>query len=449
MTAAALAAGLLQAPRGALPKEGVSERPNVLIVITDDQRAGTLSVMPRTRRWMRRGGTAFPNAFATTPLCCPSRGSIYTGRYAHNHGVRTNDDPTQLDQGTTLQRVAQDAGYRTAFFGKFFNRWTMDPLYFHHWETFHGVARYRRPEMNVNGAVRSFSRYSTDLLGARASRRIRAWAEEGPWLMYVAPFAPHAPYTPKHRDARARVGRWRGNAAVFEEDRTDKPDWVQARSSTFARGARIRRRQLRTLMAVDDLVERLMRTLGRTGQRRDTLVVFLSDHGLLWGEHGLGQKQSPYTASVKIPLLLRWPGRVAAGAVDDRLVATVDVAPTIMEAAGLAPAPGALPDGRSLLDPGWGRDHLLLEFENRQGKAVPSWASLRSRAEQYVEYRDDAGEVVFREYYDLVNDRWQLTNLLGDADPGNDPPPGHVDALRAELGRARVCVGTSGPGGCP
>ncbi|HEX6262455.1 MAG TPA: sulfatase [Actinomycetota bacterium] len=448
VTAAAIMGTLAAAPGGTSSEEEAVQQPNVLIVITDDQRAGTLKVMPRTRRWMKRGGTTFPSAFATTPLCCPSRASIYTGRYAHNHGVRTNDDPTRLDQGTTIQRLAQDAGYRTAFFGKFFNRWTTNPLHFDHWETFHGVARYKRPEMNVNGTVREFSRYSTDLLGARASRRISAWSGR-PWLMYVAPIAPHAPYTPKHRDARAPVGRWPGNPAVFERDRSDKPEWVRARSSTFRRGARIRRRQLRTLLAVDRMVDRLMRTLGQTGQRRDTLVVFLSDHGLLWGEHGLGQKQSPYTASVRIPLMVRWPGHVARGAVDGRLAGTVDVVPTILEAAGIGPAPGAPPDGRSLLDPGWERDHVLLEFQKRQGKGVPSWASLRGTQEQYAEYYDDAEAVSFREYYDLANDPWQLRNLLGDGSTGNDPPAGHLEALLTALARARVCEGTVGATACP
>ena len=107
------------------------ERPNILVIITDDQRA-SMSFMPQTVEWLQRGGTRFSRAFATTPLCCPSRASIFTGQYAHNHGVRLNHDAEKLNQEETIQRYLQDAGYRTAIVGKYLNEWDLsrDPPYF-------------------------------------------------------------------------------------------------------------------------------------------------------------------------------------------------------------------------------------------------------------------------------------------------------------------------------
>jgi arylsulfatase A-like enzyme len=451
-----LAAGLAAPLPGAAPAPAAmgaapeAERPNVLIIMTDDQRAGTLGVMPQTRRLFRRGGTTFPNAYATTPLCCPSRASVYTGRYAHNHEVRTNDDPELLEPESTVQRYLQDAGYRTAAFGKYFNIWRHDPPHFDHWELFYGRARYRRPTMNVNGTVRDFRRYSTDLLAARAARLIRRWGEgNDPWFLYVAPFAPHAPYEPKRQHERVRIARWKGNPAVFEADRSDKPPWVRTKAAPFKRAQRVRAAQLRTLMSVDELVGQLFRALRQTGQQRDTMAFYLSDHGLLWGEHGLLQKHSPYAPSVKIPFLVRWPGRIPGGRVDRRLVATVDVVPTVLEAAGVDPDPDFPIDGRSLLGD-HARDRLLLEHFRRLTKNVPTWASTITPTYQYVEYHDhETGGISFREYYDLVNDRWQLTNLLGDGDPSNDPPLGHLLDAHTTLSRDRRCQGTTGSAPCP
>lgn len=453
--ALALAASLAASPEPATSQ--VTEpavaagAPNVLLILVDDQRVGTMRAMRHTKKWFRRGGTRYPSAFATTPLCCPSRASIMSGRYSHNHGVRTNDDTLILDHRTTIQRYLQDAGYRTAVVGKFFNRWKLDPPHFHEWRTFDGTARYRRATYNVNGVPQTIRQYSTDYIAEEASRLIRAYEAEDqrPWFLYVAPFAPHAPYQPAPRHRKAKVGRWKGNPATEETDRSDKPPWVQGKRSRPKKAAKIRAGQLRTQRSIDDLVRTVFRTMQRSGEVRDTLAIFLSDHGLLWGEHGLLQKQSPYTASVRIPLMVRWPGRVPRGAADRRLVATVDVAPTIMQAAGVTPDPDLPVDGRSLLATG-ARDRMLLEFTKRVTKLVPSWAGLRTDAIQYVEYYDDgSGEVIFREYYDLVNDPWQLVNLLGDADPANDPPPDELIQLSTQLARDRGCRGTEGQEACP
>ena len=206
--------------------------------------------------------------------------------------------------------------------------------------------------------------------------------------------------------------------------------------------AALRTGQARTLLSVDDLVERVMGRLQATGELDDTLVFYLSDNGYSWGEHRHVGKFVPYTESIKVPFLVRWPGRLPAGTVDDRLVATVDIKPTVLAAAGIRPDPGDTVDGRSLLD-GRRRERLLAEYWRDQANApgVRDWAALRAPEWQYVENYDQPGGGTFREFYDLRRDPGMERNLLADDDPGNDPPA----TLAAELAAARTCAGASCP----
>jgi arylsulfatase A-like enzyme len=423
---------------------GSGSLPNVLVIVTDDQRAsGTLDVMPATRQWFGGGGTRFPHAYATTPLCCPSRATLFSGRYAHNHGVRSNAEAANLDHAETVQAYLQGAGYRTGIFGKLFNTWktTDSPPLFNDWAVFRD-GYYGKP-FNVHGTRRLIEEYSTDFI-ARRARRFLQQSEQSdtrPWLMFVMPFAPHAPSRPEPAYEDAFVGDWDGDPAVHEADRSDKPPLVRDYQSSLDQLQRSRAKQLRTLMSVDDLVSGLVGELRRLGEEERTLAFFLSDNGLLWGEHGATGKGLPYSPSIEIPLFVRWPGVLAAGGVDQRMVTMVDIAPTILQAARVATSPGQV-DGRSLLDP-WDRERVFTESWG------PSWGSLRTRSYHYTEWYDPLGTVTFREYYDLGADPWQLTNLLGDEDSTNDPPAALVSVLSTELAADRLCVGTDGPAACP
>jgi arylsulfatase A-like enzyme len=207
----------------------------------------------------------------------------------------------------------------------------------------------------------------------------------------------------------------------------------------------LRRAQLRTLLSVDDMVDSVFEHLEESGELDNTLAIFLSDNGFLWGEHGSAGKRLPYTDSVSIPLLARWPGHFASGASDERLVATIDLAPTILEAAGLSGA--AAMDGHSLLDAGFSRDRILLEHWLRSNRTTPDWASFYSNDSQYVEYYlADRFVVEFREYYDLTTDPFELTNLFGDGDTSNDPD---TTSLSLDLAKAVRCEGSSGLDPCP
>jgi arylsulfatase A-like enzyme len=429
------------------------DRPNILVIVTDDQRAG-LSVMPETRKRFVRQGVLYSPAFVTTPLCCPSRASIMTGRYAHNHGVKSNFNSGEtgadaLDHSTTMQRYLQDAGYHTGAIGKFLNqpwRFADQPPHFDEWATTDGRGA---PEdtgeewydyaFNINGTATYTRGYITTVTRKLAVRFIRRNSGETPWYLYVAPKAPHLPAPPQHSYEDLRVKRWEGNPAVFEKDRSDKPAYVQHVSVGIRHANSVRRIQFRSLVSVDDMVGAIFDELAAQGED-NTLAIFISDNGRHWSEHGLSAKGTPYSQAVNVPMMARWPGQLPQGVKDSRWAANIDIAPTALQAAGVPQDQATPMDGRSLLDPTWQRDRILLEFWCNVG-LCNRWASLRTRTDQFVEYYDQ-GEVVFREYYDLQRDPWQLVNLEGDGVKGNSPP---LEPHRQALEEAKRCAGATCP----
>ena len=418
--------------------------PNVLVVVTDDMRVDGLQAMPRTVDWLMRGGRTYTSAFATTPLCCPSRASIFTGRYAHNHGVLRNRQSHDLESTTTIQAMLQrETDYRTAIVGKYLNSWSVeeDPPHFDRWASYSG--RYYGKPFNVDGEATPTTDYSTYHMAERASEILEDFerSDAAPWFLYVATVAPHTPFTvaPNHKAAdvpvltREEIGL---EEPIEEDDVSDKPDYAP-RAFALERPAQLRRKQWRTLLSVDDLMQKLRTALGRLGEARDTLVIFTSDQGLLQGEHGLFAKRLPYTESIQVPMLVRWPGRVEPGT-EDRIVANVDVAPTIMEVAGITPSTDV--DGASLLSPVEPRAELFIEQLDNWRVGLPDWRSIRTADYQYVQYYSRTGKVIEREYYDLQADPWQHDNLLGDDDPENDPD---VEMLAARIEAYRDCKGAT------
>ncbi len=208
--------------------------PNVLVIVTDDQRADTMAPLHETKRLLGKRGVRFTNAYTTTPACCPARASIFSGLYAHNHGVRTNDGRTtdNLDHASTLQAYLQEAGYTTALYGKYLNGYsvTRNPPYFDRWAFFSDVASryYRDNQWNINGNVRTVGRYSTRFIQKKVLGFIGSpAAQERPWLTYVTTAAPHAPFSPEIRYKTTRVRPFRLDPAMTERDRSDKPVYVR------------------------------------------------------------------------------------------------------------------------------------------------------------------------------------------------------------------------------
>src|SRR5918996_857484 len=370
-----------------------ADEPNVLIILTDDQRADLMKFMPRTKRLFGDRGVKFTRAFATTPLCCPFRASLMTGQFAHNSGVRRQEDGPRINQEHTMQRYLHEAGYTTAFLGKYLNHWPKQnpPPYF---DRFSVGKLYKDRVFHVDGRMKEIKRYAPDYLASRASRLLRKFEtdDERPWFMLLAPSNPHVPSTPAPRHKDVHIPRWQGNPAAKEKDLSDKPPMLYR--GNIPSKATPRRvlygKMARNLLAADQLVNQVDRTMRSLGEHSHTLAFFVSDSGYTLGEHGLVKKNKPYPVVSRVPLYMRWPrGPVEVGVRDRRLVANIDILPTVLEAAGLSPVNGHTIDGRSLQSTP-ARSRMLVEAFASSGAHF--WASLITDDEQYTEYYQLDGE---------------------------------------------------------
>jgi arylsulfatase A-like enzyme len=246
--------------------------PNILFIVTDDQRLdGTMAVMPKTVKWFKNGdaaagilgGTEFTTASATTPLCCPSRASIVSGNFAHNHGVRSNTMAANLNHDRTIQAYLEQAGYRTGLFGKFLNGWNVavNPPHWNDWAIYNSHD-YSVFQVNEQGTLKYNYQYSTNYVADKAEQFLQSANDTNdaqPWFLYVAPTAGHEPWTPEPRYANfGNVPALPQTAAFFEQDRSDKPFWVRTSLNDADHMTSKWPNYLRTLKTADDLVERVM-----------------------------------------------------------------------------------------------------------------------------------------------------------------------------------------------
>jgi arylsulfatase A-like enzyme len=393
-----------------------------VLVVTDDQRHDTLQFMPEVRDLLVRQGTVFRNAMVPTALCCPSRASMLTGLYAHHTSVYGNGDVggslyggwTQFHRRgmefRTLATALHARGYRTGLFGKYINNFgnaTPDGFTPPGWDEFQTFiyARgaffgYTLSDGSYHGS--SPEDYSTDVLAKRAEAFVRSTPTEEPVFVYLAPYAPHKPYTPAPR----HVGAFPDLPPIEAESLTwpDRPAWQERRSPPPDELPQpVREGQAESLLAVDDAVASMMRTLRETGRDRDTLFVFTSDNGYLWGEHGLTGKDLPYDGATRVPLVLRWDGHVPAGATDDRLALNLDLATTLADAAS---APMTT-DGLDLLGDRRRGGFVLEAMNGYAGR--PAYCGWRTENRMFVQWADGSAEL-----YDYRSDPFEQHNLAGD-----------------------------------
>ncbi len=334
----------------AVPVAIQNPRPrDIVLILTDDQRFDLMGYMPLTDAALTSETVRFDQAVATTSLCCPSRSSILTGQYAHNHGVLTNSLPnggaSKFDPSSTIATWLTQAGYRTALLGKYLNDYQLlSPAVPPGWADFEAFVppQFYDYSLNVNGVLTSYGAipadYSTDVLTAKAEQFIGGTNPRQGLFLYLTPFAPHAPATPAPGDigAFSGVAPWRP-PSFDEADVSDKPAWIQAlprlTPAKVAAGDSLRQRQLESLQAVDRMVSRVIAALKQSGRWPHTLLVFSSDNGYSWGEHRwLDVKSCPYQECIRVPLWIRAPGLGARH--DTSLAANIDLAPTIAEWAG-------------------------------------------------------------------------------------------------------------------
>jgi N-acetylglucosamine-6-sulfatase len=428
-------------------------RPNVVFILMDDLRwdemgcAGHPFLKTPNIDRIAREGSLFRNAFATTPLCSPSRASFLTGRYPHAHGVTDNTDHDALSHRlVTFPRLLHDAGYVTAFIGKWHMGTDDSPRPgIDHWVGFKGQGDYIDPELNDNGKIEKTKGYATDLLNARAVEFIRR-PHDRPFLLYLSHKAVHpnlvqradgslsdpsaSTFVPAPRHANlfanetmprrpnALVDRVTGKPAL-ERRIGDLPPLGRASGSSDD----VIRGRLRSLMAAEEGVGDILKALEDRKLLDNTLVIFTSDHGYFYGEHGLSvERRLAYEEGIRIPLVMRYPPLIKAGTTVESMVLSLDIAPTLLELGG-APIPSNM-HGRSLVpllkstQPNW-RDSFLVEyFSDTVFPRVHKLAyqAVRTARWKYIHYTELNG---MDELYDLQADPYEMRNRMDD--PGAQP----------------------------
>jgi N-acetylglucosamine-6-sulfatase len=433
-------------------------QPNIVLILTDDQRFDELDHMPVVQNELIDKGIQFTNGFVVNPLCCPSRTTILTGKYSHGTDIYSNIPPhggfqtfvTSLHEDRhTLATWLQDAGYQTGIVGKYLNGYTAKKTAYVSpgWNTWDVLANpgadggYFNYTMSINGVNTPYgstdAEYSTDVLSSYASDFITNAPAGKPFFLFFAPKAPHPPATPPSRYADAFPNLTPLRPPSYNEaDVSDKPAYIQARdpwtTSMQDQQDGFRRRQYQSLLAVDDAVANITEALRATGRLRDTLIVFASDNGLSIGEHRWSNKKAPYEEDIRVPIIARYDALMhQTSSIDTHLVLNLDFAPTLAAVGGTT-APGA--EGANFLPllngtaTGW-RSDFLIEHADTRVVTVPAYCAVRDERYIYVEYSttDPLGNRE-QELYDLQKDPYELSNLLI-----TDPANPKVIATRAAM----------------
>lgn len=455
--------GLLAICGSTRAAETPNQRPNVVVILTDDQRWDQLSCeghpflkTPNMDR-IAAEGARFANMFVTTSLCSPSRASFLSGLYAHSHGVVNNftDYPADLP---SYPRRLQQAGYATAYVGKWHMGERSDRRRpgFDYWISHKGQGQYYDTTFNVNGERKVVKGYYTHRVTDMAIDWLKRRRDK-PLLLILGHKAPHTPFTPekKYRHIYDDVTiRYPPTAFALE----GKPEWVQQRLTTWhgiygplfgfrkdypdtspegvERFAEFVRSYTATIKSVDDSVGRLYRALERTGQLDNTLLIFAGDNGFFLGEHGMTDKRTMHEPSIRVPLLVRYPKLIRPGTVVRPMVLNIDLGPSILDICGAEPLGDV--DGMSwkrLLEgnaAGWRKSWYYEYNYEKQFPYTPNVRGVRTDRWKYIHYPHGDGKPDRHkaELYDLKSDPGETNNLI------DDPAYAKVVArLKAELER--------------
>ena len=405
-----------------LPAGAQAERPNIVVVMSDDQPYYSTSEMPYLSALP--GLETFETLYNNNALCCPARATFLSGLYSHHTGVEINKDAEAFDPRETLAVWLDRVGYETALFGKYLNNYPFGlgtdyvPPGWDRWAAFvdHRGSKYYDYELSVDGVRRRFGSepkdYSTDLLARRAHAFVSSAPE--PFFALVAPYGPHKPYVaaPRHEGLydnesmplRPNFGEAARRAPTFYRRLPETP-WAEQQT--------IWRDQMESLQSVDELSEKI---LSAADERGETIFLYLSDNGYSLGSHRVPEKRCGYEECGRAPGLIRSPGDPT-----ELLASNADLAPTLADFAAAEQAPT---DGRSLVPEMAGAPHeedraVLLRNRSSSGgrgfpRDVPSYWGLRTQRWKYLDHARKAGKPQ-EELYDLNADPFELENLATDA----------------------------------
>jgi len=415
---------------------------NIIFILSDDHRWDWLGFLPSAPDFletpnldrMAREGAHLSNAFVSTSLCSPSRASILTGQYMHHHRVVDNQRP-EPEGIRFFPEYLCAKGFATAFIGKWHMGHDSDAPRkgFSHWAGFRGQGEYFDPELNINGERKQFKGYNTDVLTDVALDWLKASAGK-PSFLYLSFKAPHFPFepAPRHRGRYASGAvRRPPTMANTEENYDGQPRWIRDRrygihgvdhmetgpfdNDPVPSFDDLFRRYSEAVHGIDENVGRILKYLDDAGLASSTLVMYMGDNGFALGEHGFYDKRDAYDTSIRVPMLVWAPGRIAPATKIDAMVQNIDVAASILDAAGAAVPDGApRMDGRSFWPLlrgekiAW-RDHIIYEYHWEWNfPATPTIFAIRTDRWKYVYHH---GVWDRDALYDLRTDPLERHNL--------------------------------------
>jgi len=411
---------------------------NIIFILSDDHRYDAMSCLnhpiaqtPNMDRLLK-DGIHFKNAFVTTSLCSPSRASILTGLYVHKHGVL--DNRTLIPKGTlTFPVELSRAGYRTGFVGKWHMGGSNDNPRpgFDRWVSLRGQGQWFNPLFNIDGIRQKPKGYVSDLVTEFSLEFVKK-NKDRPFFLYMSHKAVHENFTPapRHKDEFKNVTMPRPiTFPDTDENYQDKPEWVrrQRKSCHGIDGLSythnidvdgFNRRYAQCLLGLDESIGALTDLLDKEGLLEDTFIVYMGDNGFQFGEHGLIDKRVMYEESIRVPFFVHCPSLTGGGSVVEEMVLNIDIAPTLIDAAGVN-VPSSI-HGHSFLPlikgsgVDWRKDFLYEYFWERAYPMTPTIRGLRTEKYSYIK---SYGTWDKYELYDIENDPYQTKNLLGDVYP--------------------------------
>ena len=404
--------------------EAANSKPNFVFITTDDQRFDALGVVQREQGeharfpWFQTpnldrlaaGGVRFKNAFVVSSLCSPSRAAYLTGRYNHLNGVANNRTPFPTNS-VTFATLLREAGYETAYVGKWHmgNQSGQRPG-FTYSASFVGQGQFFNCPFEINGQKTNTTGWVDDV-STDFALDFMARARTNPFCLALGYKAPHGPRNPPPR----WTNRWADVQARPPVNAHARAPYLPSLTNPAPpyRTDEGLKNYFRCLGAIDENVGRILDALDRHGLSSNTVVIFASDNGYYLGEHGLGDKRTAYDESLRIPFLLRYPSKVRGGRVLEQMVLNIDLAPTLLELAGVAipetmqgRSLGAMVEDRGV--PSW-RTEFLYEYFLESGLGPPSVIALRTERHKLIQYPVNNG---WTELYDLASDPYETNNLI-------------------------------------